>query len=141
MGFDYERLKKQLKIVYATEYSDIIKPNFQMEDVYSVIEYFMKLYAVVMDEPHPPLSTRTVNKIVAELGCIMVPVNELPFYDPEQKYTDGCGVYFPTTEDCKNMINEYFVQNFKTECDYRINHFLSKWVQFYLYQKVQNAEV
>ena len=95
------------------------KCAYSLDEVLSVLEYFLDKYKQKTGENHPFLRRKQLKDII----------EKLPFVDRDQS-----GVEDSSAEDYPAIIEAYFATNYGPACDYRLNHFFSgavREIKFY----------
>lgn len=109
MLFDFDRFTIAAKLAYR-KVSDCA---YSFEDVLSVFRYYFDTYEYVFAAPHPMISVRQISRII----------EDMPYVSPVKGEKQTIEDIEP--EAYEAMIDQHFATDYKSGCDYNINHFFS----------------
>lgn len=122
MIFNFEKFKR----IAVKAYRKVDNPIFDLEEVLIIFEWYFYRYEQMRREPHPPIRTEQVERLIEEMPyCEGMSGDLLELYP----------------EDYAAMIEQYFKTRYRN-CDYNINHFFSGQIRsIKLYETCKNLSL
>lgn len=127
-ALDFEMLDRRITLAYRRT-----NGVYSLETNKQIFHYFFKTYNLITGSYHPMPSLRQIEEIMEKLPFIDIPIEEMPFFDPEEDYADDSYSICVDAGDYPAMIDQYFSTRFAHGCDYRIVHFMQAKIRYYRY--------